>query len=130
MPGTGRKALLNSLAALGALVLDEYATNAGTVMDDHPRHRDRTAVWRTGCAKRVTTRPTIRLSAAPRETRWPVPEPIRDAAPVIEREPAAQLVREELERLHRLAPDGPYKVRLVVTHVEEHELVWMVHYQS
>ena len=49
---------------------------------------------------------------------------------MIERETAARLVQEELERRHGRAPAGPNKVRMVVTHVEEHELVWMVHYQS
>jgi hypothetical protein len=41
---------------------------------------------------------------------------------VIEREAAVQMVQEELDR--------SFAMRLVVTHVEEHELVWLVHYQS
>lgn len=50
---------------------------------------------------------------------------------VIGREDAVRIVEEELEREHRRSSAlGVEPVRVVVTEVEEHELVWLVHSQS
>lgn len=50
---------------------------------------------------------------------------------MIERETAIRIVEEELEREYReCAALGVDPVRTVVTEVEEHELVWIVHSQS
>ena len=57
--------------------------------------------------------------------------PIRDAARVIEREAAVQAVEEQLERDYQQwrAAGGDAK-RMAVVRVEEHELVWIVSWQS
>lgn len=50
---------------------------------------------------------------------------------MIQRETAIRIVEEELEREHRQwAAADVYPARAVVTDVERHELVWIVHWQS
>ncbi|MEY9843072.1 hypothetical protein ABH940_000120 [Streptacidiphilus sp. BW17] len=47
---------------------------------------------------------------------------VGDPSPVIEREAALRMVQDELDR--------SFTMRLLVTGAEEHELVWIVYYQS
>ncbi|KOU82125.1 hypothetical protein ADK94_25110 [Streptomyces sp. XY593] len=57
--------------------------------------------------------------------------PIVDAARVIERETAVRIVEEELDRENqKWAARGVAPIRTTVLHVEEHELVWKVYWQS
>ncbi|MFI0219864.1 YrhB domain-containing protein [Streptomyces lydicus] len=54
-----------------------------------------------------------------------------DAASVIERDAAVRIVEEELERDYlRELSHGLEPVRMAVTHVEQHELVWIVFWTS
>ncbi|MFD4743246.1 YrhB domain-containing protein [Streptomyces virginiae] len=54
-----------------------------------------------------------------------------DAARVIERETAVRIVEEELDReAQEWAARGVAPVPTTVLHVEEHELVWKVYWQS
>lgn len=56
---------------------------------------------------------------------------IVDAARVIERETAVRIVEEELDRENQQwAARGVAPMRTTVLHVEEHELVWKVYWQS
>jgi hypothetical protein len=57
--------------------------------------------------------------------------PVRDAARVIEREAAVRAVEEQLERDYQQWRAGSTDaVRMAVVRVEEHELVWIVSWQS
>ncbi|MFH8407058.1 YrhB family protein [Streptomyces sp. NPDC018019] len=62
---------------------------------------------------------------------WSYKGPVRNAAHVIERKTAVQAVEEQLERDYREWRDvGVDPVRMAVLGVEEHELVWIVSWQS
>ncbi|MFC7220598.1 YrhB domain-containing protein [Streptomyces polyrhachis] len=49
---------------------------------------------------------------------------------MIERETAMRMVEEELDHTYRSAYPGPDRIRTTVVAAEEHELVWIVRYQS
>ncbi len=56
---------------------------------------------------------------------------VRDAAGVIERDAAVHLVEEELERVYqRELSLGMVPIRMAVSHVKRHELVWIVSWTS
>jgi hypothetical protein len=62
---------------------------------------------------------------------WPLFEFVRDAARVIERDTAIRIVEEELELTYqRQLSAGLDPQRMAVAHVEQHELAWIVSYQS
>lgn len=62
---------------------------------------------------------------------WPSQGPVRDAARVIERESAVQAVEEQLERDYQSwRATGVDAMRMAVVHVEQHELVWIISWQS
>lgn len=54
-----------------------------------------------------------------------------DAARVIEREAAVRIAEEELDREYqKWSTASVDSIRTAVVHVEEHELVWIVYWQS
>ncbi|MFD8008251.1 YrhB domain-containing protein [Streptomyces mirabilis] len=54
-----------------------------------------------------------------------------DAARVIEREAAVRIAEEELDREYqKWSAAGVDSIRTAVVHVEEHELVWIIYWQS
>jgi len=63
--------------------------------------------------------------------RWSAEGPVRDAARVIEREAAVRAVEDQLERDYQqwrtVSADA---VRMAVVGIKEHELVWIVSWQS
>ena len=63
--------------------------------------------------------------------RWSSEGPVRDAARVIEREAAVRAVEDQLERdYQQWRAVGVNATRMAVVRVEEHELVWIVSWQS
>lgn len=72
-----------------------------------------------------------RSSPLKAETCWSTGDGLGDAARVIERAVALRTVEEQLERDYRQGlASGAEPMRLAVSHVEKHELVWIVIWDS
>ncbi|WP_457492870.1 YrhB domain-containing protein [Streptomyces sp. P5_D11] len=85
------------------------------IVDDRSRKRGQNQIQRAPSLRNLLVRPGS----------------IVDAARVIERETAVRIVEEELDRENqKWTALGVEPVRTTVLHVEEHELVWKVYWQS